>query len=273
MTSNPARAILLAPILFVMSCGGGGGGSASSIGSKRARRNHPKGAQQSTNWSGYGIAGAPAGFNAVRGTWVVPAIAPSKNDTASSTWAGIGGGCADPPTCNTVDPTLIQAGTEADNSGGSTQYFAWWEAIPAPSVPLMGGPLRQGSFDVQPGDSITVSISSDLVIWTIDIQNVRSGSPHWTFTTTVPYTAAGLTAEWIEEAPLTVGSGGAGQIAMSNFNRVEFDALTANAANPNLAPADAIALVNGAGKIIAQPSAPGSSGDSFAVCFGSLPCN
>jgi hypothetical protein len=201
MNANLARAFLLSQVLLLCSCGGGGGGSSSSVGTVRARRNHPAGAQQSTNWSGYEIAGAPGGFNAVRGTWVVAAIAPSKKDTASSSWTGVGGGCADPPSCTVVDQTLIQAGTEADNSGGSPTYFAWWEALPAPSVRLMGGPLNQGSFDVLPGDSITVSISNNLAVWTIEIENVRSGSNHWTFTTTVPYASAGLTAEWIEESP------------------------------------------------------------------------
>ena len=272
MNANLARAIVLTPILLMCSCGGGGG-SAGSIGSVRARRNHsPGSANQSSNWSGYGIAGAPGGFTSVQGTWVVPAIAPSSKDTASSTWAGVGGGCANPPSCTVVDQTLIQAGTEADNSGGKPTYSAWWEAIPGPSVTLMGGPLSPTSYDVRPGDSVTVTISSNLVVWTIEIQNVRSGAMHWTFSTMVPYASAGLTAEWIEEAPLTAGSSGAGQIPLSNFTRVEFDQLLANGANPNLMPADAIVLVNGNGKVIAQPSAPGSSGDSFAVCFGSGPC-
>jgi hypothetical protein len=216
--------------------------------------------------------GTPGGYNAVQGTWIVPAIAPSKNDTASSTWTGVGGGCADPPGCTVIDQTLIQAGTEQDNSGGSPTYFAWWEAIPAPSVRLMGGPLNSGTFDVIPGDSITVTITNNLAVWTIEVKNVRSSATHWTFTTTVPYASAGLTAEWIEESPLTVGSGGAGQIAMSDFHTVDFNALTANGASPNLTSGDAITLVNGAGDIIAQPSAPASSGDSFAVCFGSAPC-
>ena len=273
MNANLARAIILTPILLFCSCGGGGG-SGNSIGSVRARRNHsPGSAGQSSNWSGYGIAGAPGGFTSVRGTWVVPAIAPSSHDTASSTWAGVGGGCANPPSCTVVDQTLIQAGTEADNTGGKQQYSAWWEALPAPSVTLMGGPLSQGTYDVRPGDSITVTISSNLIVWTIEIQNVRAGVPHWTFTQMVPYASAGLTAEWIEEAPLTAGTNGAGQIALSNFSRVEFDQLLANGANPALTPGDAIVLVNGNGKVIARPSAPGSSGNSFAVCFGSGACN
>jgi len=272
MNANLIRAALLAQVFLVCSCGGGGGGSSNSVRSVRARRNHPVGAQQSSNWAGYGVVGAPGGFTAVQGTWVVPAIAPSSHDTASSTWAGVGGGCTNPPSCTVIDETLIQAGTEADNSGGSRQYSAWWEAIPGPSVKVMGGPLNQGSYDVRPGDSITVTISSNLVVWTIEIKNMRSGSTHWTFTTMVPYVAAGLTAEWIEESPLTAGTNGAGQIALSNFGRVEFDTLLVNGTNPNLTNADAIALVDNAGKVIAQPSTPGSSGNSFAVCFGPAPC-
>ena len=272
MNAHSTRAILLAPILLMMSCGGGGGGGGNSVGSVRGTKNHPTGAQQSSNWSGYGIAGAPGGFTAVQGSWVVPAIASSNKQTASATWAGIGGGCADPPSCTVIDETLIQAGTEADNSNGSRQYSAWWEAIPGPSVQVMGGPLNKEKFDVLPGDSITVTISSDLAVWTIDIVDTRSGSTHWNFSTTVPYVAAGLTAEWIEESPLSVGSGGAGQSALSNFGRVDFDQLTVNGANPNLVAADAITLVDSNGNVIAQPSAPRSTGDSFSVCFGPAPC-
>ena len=274
---RPLPVALIAIITFltiVPACGGGGGGnSTNGRSSVRGHRNKGGGGQQSTNWAGYGLLGAAGGFNSVEGTWVVPSIVQSKKDTASSTWAGIGGGCTDPPTCATDDPTLIQAGTEQDNSSGKPTYFAWWEAIPAPSI-TAGNPLSSQTFDVQPGDTITVKIDgSDLLVWKIEIDNVRSGSPHWTFTTTVPYSAAGMTAEWIEESPLSAGTNGAGQMTLSDFHRVLFTDLTANGANPNLTLSDEIVLTDGSGNVLAQPSAPEGSNNSFAVCFGAGACN
>lgn len=262
---------LLATAITISACGGGGGSPAGPA-FTRGQHNRGSTSQQSTNWSGYGIFGATTGYNSVSGMWTVPTIVASSRDTASSTWLGIGGGCTD-ANCTAVDPTLIQAGTEQDNSGGAQQYYAWWEAIPAPSVQATGGPLSKSKFDVSPGDIITVTISSTGgVVWTIEIDDSRSGAPHWQFTTTVPYSAAGLTAEWIEESPLTVGSNGAGQIAMSDFVAVNFSNLTVDGSNPNLTPSEQIVLVNSNGAIIAQPSDPGPGGDSFKICFGSKGC-
>jgi hypothetical protein len=228
-------------------------------------------AEQSTNWSGYGIIGGPLGFNSVLGTWIVPAVRPSKNDTASSTWTGVGGNCTD-SSCTGQDPTLIQAGTEQDSSAGKPTYYAWWEAIPAPSVQA-GGALSTKNYPVHPGDAITVKIDvANGAVWTIEITDVRAGRHRWTFSTTVPYSAAGLTAEWIEESPLTAGTGGAGQIALSNFRRVGFSGLTANGANPHLVASDQIILTDGSGHVLARPSAPKGSGNAFGICYGSGSC-
>jgi hypothetical protein len=228
-------------------------------------------AEQSTNWSGYGITAGPLGFSSVQGTWKVPAVARSKADTASSTWTGIGGNCTN-SSCTTQDPTLIQAGTEQDNVSGKPSYYAWWEAIPAPSVQA-GGTLSSQNYDVRPGDVITTSIVvANGADWTIQISDMRRGVKHWTFNTTVPYSSAGLTAEWIEESPLTAGSGGAGQIALSNFHRVLFGNITANGADPHLGASDAIVLTDGSGHILARQSAPKASGNSFAICYGSGTC-
>jgi hypothetical protein len=228
-------------------------------------------AEESTNWCGYQLAGSVAKFNQVSATWTVPSIAQSNSVTTSSTWTGVGGGCTD-SSCALVDPTLIQAGTEQDNNGdGTKSYYAWWEAIPAPAIEA-GGPLSTRQYDVRAGDKISVSIDgSSLVVWKITIADFRSGLPHWTFTTTVPYSAAGLTAEWIEEAPLSVGTGGTGQLALSNFGRVSFSGLTANTVKPTASSAEPITLVDNDGHALCRPSAMTSTG--FAVCYGSGTCN
>ena len=275
MTSCGFRSLMLALLMLSLYRPSLGiAGEAPTTRSVRSLHNHFINAEQSTNWAGYGLAGSALGYTSVSATWVVPSVRASSTDTSSATWTGIGGGCSNPPSCTLIDETLIQAGTEQDSSSGIPTYSAWWEALPVPSVPLSGGILSSQTYDVLPGDAITVTISSTAVVdWSIQIQNVRGGSPHWSFSQTVPYVAAGLTAEWIEESPLVVGSSGAGQQSLSDFDRVLFTGLTVNGAAPELTPAEQIILSNGSGKTLAQPSAPEGSGNSFAVCYGASPCH
>jgi Peptidase A4 family len=227
---------------------------------------------ESTNWAGYEVTPSPLSISSIQGTWTVPTIAASSTNTASATWLGIGGGCVDPPSCLVTEPTLIQAGTEEDNTSGTQSYSAWWEALPAPSEPLSGGPISSGgSYDVAPGDVVTVTISaSPNVLWSIALQDVRSGSVYWTFDQTVPYVEAGLTAEWIEESPLEAGTGGAGQLPLSDFGQITFSGLEINGAAPTLNAEDELIMTNSSGTILAQPSAP--QGDGFTVCYGSGAC-
>lgn len=220
-------------------------------------------AQTSTNWSGYVLAGQPLAFTSVSGSWIVPAVdCPAGSSSSSSSWTGIGGG-------NSIDPTLIQAGTVQECNGGAS-YSAWWEAIPAPSVTASPNLLGSQGYEVQPGDRITVVIDGgSAVLWNISISNSDRG---WTFNTTVPYFAAGETAEWIEEAPLSAGTGGVGQTSLSDFRQVSFSALTVNGANPQLVDADSMAMVDANGDVISNPSRAGKSGDAFDVCFGPGVC-
>jgi len=251
------------------SCGGDGSGKAGTeaLGTLQS-------GIRSTNYCGYQRAGSLAGFRKVGGTWIVPSVSTSDADGGSSAWTGIGGGCSDPPDCTLIEPTLIQAGTEHDSTGGQATYFAWWEALPGPAVEASGGPLGTETFDVQPGDRITVSIDgSSLVLWNIDIVDTRDGATHWTFHTTVPYVVAGTTAEWIAEAPLSIGTSGAGQLPLSDFGRISFFDLTQNGANPRLGESgNAFIMTNGAGDVVCNPSAAAASGDAFTACSGSEPC-
>ena len=93
------------------------------------------------------------------GTWTVPQPnATSGTPGVSAAWVGIGG-------VNSRD--LIQAGTQDVASGtGQSQYQAWIETLPQAS--------QQVPLDVQPGDSITVSIdkqTSGANTWQISFKN------------------------------------------------------------------------------------------------------
>lgn len=275
MTTRSFTASLLAASLISLLAGCGGGGDAGDPDGGAGQQAGPAGsdssgdagdsrAQQSSNWSGYVQTGQPNSFTRISGSWTVPALqCPGSGSTASATWTGIGGG-------SSVDPTLIQAGTAQSCEGGAAGYSAWWELIPAPAITAGEGLLDAQEYPVNPGDQISVSIDSgSVLVWNITIQNSTRG---WTFNITVPYLAAGATAEWIEEAPLSAGSAGVGQDTLSNFGRVGFYALTVNGANPGLTAEQRVVMVDSSDSVIANPSAPAPGGDAFDVCFGSGAC-
>jgi hypothetical protein len=141
------------------------------------------------NWGGYAVA---SDFNSpkpvitsVGGSWVVPQIETSQNDTFSAIWVGIGG---------TVGTTLIQAGTEQDCIGGTVYYSAWFELLPSDSVTI-------STIEISPGDTINVSINlvdSATNLWSIYISDLSNGQ---IFNQNFVYGASKLSAEWIVERP------------------------------------------------------------------------
>ncbi len=109
----------------------------------------------SGNWSGYVVARYKTGQAYTQATahWIVPAVsAPAAGTTGySSSWLGIGGFCEN-STCTHVDRTLIQLGTEQDAAPGAvTQYYAWYEALPGPEVPIQG-------LSIAAGDEVTAAL-------------------------------------------------------------------------------------------------------------------
>jgi hypothetical protein len=226
-------------------------------------------AAQSSNWFGYNQGTLEQNgklFNSITGDWIVPTATQhtSGQDEASSDWIGIGGGCID-AACTVGDETLIQTGTEQDVSGGKASYSAWWELIPAPSLTISG-------ITVHPGDHMHASISEVVPsanVWNITLKDVTTGQ---SFSTTVPYASTHATAEWIEETPLTFGTGGAGLAALPNLTDVPFSAATTNGANANLKASEEIQLVDSNNHVIGTPSAPTSSADGFTDCAWATSC-
>ena len=221
---------------------------------------------QSSNWFGYNLGTLERGdtlFNSVTGDWTVPTVTQHTAGQAedSSDWIGIGGGCVDSG-CTVGDETLIQTGTEQDVSGGQASYSAWWELVPAPSI----------SMSVDPGDHMHASIAElvpDSDVWTITIQDVTQDE---TFTQTVPYPSTHLTAEWIEETPLEIGTN-AGFAALPNLTSPVFDDATVNGQPANLSTAEEIQLIDSNGNVIGTPSAPNSSADGFNACTWATSCS
>jgi hypothetical protein len=221
---------------------------------------------QSNNWSGYdkGVLETGTTFHSISGQWVVPTATQhvKGQDEFSATWLGIGGGCLD-TSCTATDTTLIQAGTEQDVAAdGTPSYSTWYELIPAPSIST---PLQ-----VKPGDTVAVDIAETTPeLWSITIKNTTSGQ---SFNTTVPYVSDYSTAEWIEETPLIIGTGGTGISAMPNLGTVTFDLGMVNGANAALNPAEAMQLVDTNGNVLATPSPPDSDADGFGDCTYASSC-
>ena len=146
-----------------------------------------------SQWSGYMVASdiqnRSAVVSSVSGSWIVPEVNASVNNTFSGVWVGIGG---------YGEETLIQAGTEQEYFNGKFDYYAWYELLPDYLV-------RIPSLHVQPGDMIRASISlisEKASTWLIEISDVTRGEQ---FKKVFVYNSSRLTAEWIVERPKVNG--------------------------------------------------------------------
>ena len=106
-------------------------------------------------------------------------------------------------------------------------------------------------------------------VWKITLKDLTRGE---TFTTTVPYSSSHLTAEWIEETPVIIGTNGTGFAALPNLSSPQFDLATTNGQPAKLKRSEEMQLVNSNGNVIGAPSAPDSDRDGFAVCTWATSC-
>ncbi len=198
-----------------------------------------------SNWSGYAITGTT--YHSITGSWVVPKVSSNRGKEYSSSWIGIDG-------FNNSD--LIQTGTEQDaSSNGSTNYYAWWEILPASETTI-------SSMTIHPGDHMSASIvNNGNGTWTISLKDNSTGQ---SFTTTQAYSGPAQSAEWIEEAP-EVG----GHIStLANYGETTFNPGTVNGGNPNLTANDGGVMIQ-KNKQVSTPSLPDSDTDGFNIAYGS----
>jgi hypothetical protein len=222
----------------------------------------------SYNWSGYAQSAPNGTYTAVSGTFSVPTVSAGVDSGAeySSDWVGIGG---------YADSTLIQAGVEADDLGGSPVYDAWTEVLPA-GEDVLGG-LR-----VNPGDQITVKIVEIARNkWKITVADDSTGIQA---VRKVRYRSSGASAEAIMERPcierpcnLVTDLANLAQTTPETFDPV----LTATSVPSNspdfqpmlLSPPGAtledIVMVDDSGDAIAYPSDANAAGNGFSVADGS----
>ena len=227
----------------------------------------------STNWGGYAdvvSSGSSDTFTAVSGQWTVPTVQepPGTSSGAySAFWVGLDGFNS-----NTVE----QTGVEAQISGGTATYYAWYEMYPASEVEV---------FTVSPGDTISASVTYDgtrasrrgtLSAFTLAITDMTSGQSS-SITQSLLGTYARTSAEWIAEAPTIQYYNGTQSLStLADFGSVTFTNASATLAGsisglPSTASVNSIEMVkqNSAPNYIplAIPSALSNSGSTFTVTY------
>ena len=224
----------------------------------------------SQNWAGYVAGDSSSGtqFSNVSGSWVQPTANCGSGQTYSAFWVGLGGS-------GDGSPALEQTGTQADcNADGSTDYYAWYELVPA-------APVRLG-LAIQSGDHIAAKVSVSGTSVTVSLSDETSGqSSTKTLQMDSPDTSS---AEWIAEAPSACdGSGSCQPLPLSDFGTVQFtnSSATANghtgtisdsswAAQPVVlgsGGASDVSLAAGQSSAGAAPSSLSSDGSSFSVAY------
>lgn len=165
----------------------------------------------SSNWSGYSVSGTT--FSNVSGSWVEPKATCTGSTTSSAFWVGLGG--------ESNTNALEQVGTSTDCSAvGTASYSAWYELVPAASVPV--------KLKVTAGNKIWASVGVNGTEVTLTVKNLTRKT---SFTKTLAMSAPDLSsAEWIAEAPSTCDNFGRCQtVSLTNFGKVTFTKALATA--------------------------------------------
>ncbi len=177
----------------------------------------------SNNWSGYAAAvtsSSTTAFNSISASWRVPEVASAPAPGYSSVWIGIGGSLE-------RSNRLIQAGTEQDvASDGSKNYYAWFEALPRPTVNVGR---------VLPGDIINVTINrigDSQSRWHVTLSRESRGIITTLIDNDVMLTIntrSTGSAEFIVEAPAAVSGRTVAQLLpLADFGKVTFAHCTTN---------------------------------------------
>jgi hypothetical protein len=120
------------------------------------------GSLESRNWAGYAalpLTGT-TDFNAVKSTWVEPAVTCEAASAWTVFWVGLDGWNSD---------TVEQGGSSAQCIGGVPNYTLWWEMYPTNAIQTMNG--------ISPGDTISASVTYDpsTKLYRIKVKDVTSG--------------------------------------------------------------------------------------------------
>jgi Peptidase A4 family len=144
--------------------------------------------------------------------------------------------------------SVEQTGTDSDCSGGTPDYYGWYEMYPAAPV-YFNDP-------VQPGDSMSASVSvSGSDAYTLVLTDNTEG---WNETETIQESGlADSSAEVITEAP----SSSTGPLPLADFGTINFSGSTANGGSMDSQNPTQIIMVGSSGDQLDTTSPMDSSGD------------
>jgi len=211
-----------------------------------------------SNWSGYVATGAT--FSAVSGSWIVPSVTCSHSTTYSAHWIGIDGYSSD---------SVEQDGSEADCSGGSASYDAWYEMYGDSSVDSGNEvELSPASYPVHPGNAMSAQVSVSGETWTLAIADTSAG---WSYSTQIGWPgAAQSSAEWVGERP-EICLRSCSLASLADFGSLSFTGASATA-GATTAPISSWSFVpmemeGSSGDALAVPGPLGASGNSFTITW------
>ncbi len=173
--------------------------------------------------------------------------------SAAVFWVGIDG-------ISSKDPTVEQDGTIAICPGGGSttpEYGTWWEMYPKNDVQIVGG-------TVKPGDKITGSVVRSGTKYTLKVtDSTTAGNSFSKKQTCAASTCKNESAEWIAERPgLSTGLS-----ALPNFGTWTASGATVKGGGKSGTiksfPDDEVTMENSSAKVLAQPGALNSAGNSF----------
>jgi len=211
----------------------------------------------SLDWAGYGVASNFANPKPVvigaYGSWTVPTVSISLQNTFSAAWIGIGGQLDS-------DSTLIQVGTEQDCIHGAPTYSVWYELLPGNSVTIT-------SVNAAPGDRIEASITllnSAANEWSIGISDLTKAQR---FEENVSYASSRLSAEWIVERPtisdMLANLADFGTITFTNSHATFNDTVGTISSFPHILTV----MSNRENTRLVTVSSLGTGGSSFSITF------
>jgi Peptidase A4 family len=227
----------------------------------------------SSNWSGY-VVPSLTPITSVSGDFTVPTLHCTKTRNAGETaWVGIGG-------AGGASGDLLQTGVVSECIGGvQVENPGWWEEYPERPATLFV------NMTVSPGDQIEASVSQGLdSSWTTRLDDLTTGvsgvmhtGDQWgTVADSDPTTwvhqegdaslityAGGRTAEWIVEDYAT----SAGLVPFADFGTVTFSNLATSLPSWALTAKEQVGLGDKNGFLLAEPSAPDSTGKGFSVAY------
>ena len=193
-----------------------GPGAPTGIVTPRASSSQPGGQSggkdsgvSSSNWAGYAATGAAGRFTSVSASWTQPTASCAGGSQYAAFWVGLDG---------YTSKTVEQIGTEADCTGPTPQYYAWYEVYPGAGVNFAN--------PVSPGDKFTGTVTAQgNDKFRLVLEDITQG---WTQTISATQAGADLSsAEAIAEAPSNT-SGGSSVLPLTDFGSVDFTGVTVN---------------------------------------------